>query len=168
VVLVTANSFVLETAEERARFLSKVIPEPNTGCWLWLGSLSEGGYGSLKLRKNTRTAHKVMYVTEYGAVPPGQYVCHRCDMPACVNPRHLYAGTPKENSADRDRKGRSNVGPHPGQNLRGDRNGNAKLSDKAVVKLRALHSAGATYRDLQLLFSISRSQVKNIISGRQR
>jgi hypothetical protein len=89
------------------RFMTLVEPEPNTGCWLWTRSLRPGcGYGQLKEGGRMRFAHRVAYELFVGPIGHGLYVCHRCDVKVCVNPDHLFLGTPKDNAQDMIRKGR--------------------------------------------------------------
>ena len=93
------------------KFHEKYIPEPNSGCWLWLGSVTKG-YGKMgvKIERNlfsTMYAHQVSYVLHKGEIPHGMSVCHTCDTPICVNPDHLWLGTTKDNLQDMKRKDRS-------------------------------------------------------------
>lgn len=81
-------------------------PEPNTGCWLWTGSVSTTGYGRLSVRTIWRKAHRVSWIVHHGPIAKGLRVCHKCDQPLCVNPAHLFVGTQGDNMRDRDRKGR--------------------------------------------------------------
>lgn len=92
------------------------IPEPNSGCWLWTGAYSDGGYGLLDAkiagRRETR-AHRVSYHAFVGPIPVGLFICHRCDVPCCVNPDHLFLGTPLDNTRDMIRKGRGDFRGRP-------------------------------------------------------
>jgi hypothetical protein len=89
------------------------IPEPNTGCWLWLGHMHRGGYGQLTRNNRTLKAHRVAYEDAHGLIPDGALVCHHCDTPLCVNPEHLYVGTWQSNMDDRVKRGRWKGGRKP-------------------------------------------------------
>lgn len=88
--------------------MAKVVPEPNTGCWLWTGEVTVSGYGQFwdKLQKKTVRSHRWIYKKVVGDTEDGMYICHKCDVPACVNPAHLFQGTPKDNMVDCSIKGR--------------------------------------------------------------
>lgn len=86
------------------------IPEPNTGCMLWLGYACQQGYGRVSVRgKRNRscTAHRAAYECANGAFDESLTVCHRCDTPLCVNPDHLFLGTQRDNLSDMRAKGRA-------------------------------------------------------------
>lgn len=88
------------------RFMDKVIPEPNSGCWIWLGATNHAGYGTFYDGRKFVRAHKFSYETFVGAVPDGFILRHRCDLPPCVNPDHLLTGTQLDNIHDAIERGR--------------------------------------------------------------
>lgn len=77
-----------------------VIPEPNSGCWLWARDLTESGYGLLPKHHPHRRAHRASWIFYRGPVPSGMSVLHRCDVRCCINPDHLYLGDLKRNARD--------------------------------------------------------------------
>jgi hypothetical protein len=83
------------------------------GCWEWIGTKCLSGYGRIKTNYKRISAHRFMWELRNGPIPKlensyhGICVLHRCDNPSCVNPDHLFLGTNRDNSIDRDKKGRN-------------------------------------------------------------
>ncbi len=110
---------------------------------MWKGYKRPGGYGEAyfgsKPNRERILAHRLAYEVERGD-PGDRLVCHSCDNPSCVNPRHLFLGTIQDNIRDRDIKGRQ---------ARGERNGPAKLTEQEVRAIRnderPLAAIGADY-----------------------
>lgn len=144
---------------EAVRFWRFVSPCPNTGCWFWVGAYQRKGYGHIgragKGNGNV-TATRLSYSIHYGD-PGDKFVCHRCDNPTCVNPDHLFLGTNADNMRDCALKGRARGPGHIGS-----RHGNAKLTERDVLAIRASSLTGVA---LAARYGVSTSLISNIKRG---
>ena len=128
-------------------------------CWLWTGHISENGYGIASIRGKGYKAHRVSYLIEHGRIDNDRLVLHRCDVRACVNPAHLFLGTPKDNSQDAVRKGRN-------AKLYGERNGKAKLTRADVLAIRRMCRRGGVYqKTVAKQFGVSEATVSYVVNG---
>lgn len=122
------------------RFGLQWMPEPNSGCWLWCGTMADTGYGKLYAFGQTKaSAHRVSHILHIGPIPAGMMVLHRCDVRLCVNPAHLFVGTAGDNTKDMLAKSRHRTRPN-----RGVANHNAKLNERDVMMIRASSENGIT------------------------
>lgn len=142
-----------------SKFLSNCFPEPMSGCWLWTGAVESDAkpYGMISHQGRWLRASRVSFKLYNGDLPDGMYACHRCDNPNCVNPDHLFPGSPADNSADMVSKGRSGFG---------EKNTSAKLREQDVVTIRTLLANGVSKREIARNFDISPRLVRMIHSGR--
>lgn len=120
------------------RIANKIKVDDRTGCWLWLGNKSGKGYGRIFWKGKVARAHRVIYEIVKSPIPSGLLICHHCDVPACVNPEHLYAGTHVQNQRDKINRGRWRGCPKgKGQKRPGSLNPFSKLTEDDVRAIRA-------------------------------
>lgn len=147
------------TTHTEESLFSLCLPEPNTGCWYFMGPVNKGGYGTVRMAGRNMNAHRAMWIAVHWNEPTGLDVCHRCDVRLCVNPAHLFLGTRKENLADMDRKGRR-VPP------RGIRSATAKLTEEQVRSIWADIMRGDRLLDIGPRYGISHITVSSIKNRR--
>lgn len=133
-----------------------MIPEPNTGCWLWLGETKGGGYPVIRERKTRKhvLVTRIILAMREGPLPSNIFACHKCDNPPCINPEHLFAGTNQDNVIDSVKKRRHwqskktecvNGHPYVSQNVRIDLHGKRVcLACKEQRALKAKTSSRGT------------------------
>lgn len=137
------------------------IPEPNSGCWIWLGRVEirrgQYRYGRVKINRKHYMAHRVFWEQKNGQIPDGMFVLHRCDNMPCVNPDHLFLGTQADNQADMVSKGRSHKRP-------GEKHPGAILTAKKVLAIRA---DSRTNKEIAKKYGVSKSAI-TLIKKRKR
>jgi len=88
--------FMIKKTPEQ-RFFSKIKINEKTGCWMWQGGTSDGGYGRFWLNGRYELPHRFIYELFIDNIPDGLNIDHLCGNPGCVNPHHLEPVTQKEN-----------------------------------------------------------------------
>lgn len=136
-----------------ARIEALCIPVPWSGCWLFTGRLSKKGYPMIG--RSTR-AHRAMLSNKLKRpLQRSELACHECDVRACCNPEHLFAGTNQENVADKCAKGRQ-----------GRVHGPRKLRDRRqAAAIRRSRRCGVSVRALADRYGLSERQVERICAG---
>lgn len=115
------------------RFEEKFVPEPNTGCWLWIRRCNKAGYGKFSINSNPVYAHRFSFEMYKHKIPNtgnklDTCICHTCDTPSCVNPNHLFLGTHRENMRDAIQKNR--------KGYKGEKHFGHRLTDIQVLLIR--------------------------------
>lgn len=142
------------------RFMSYVsIPENKNDCWIWIGGKVPNGYGKFYIKDETLLAHRVSFELFVGNIPKNMYVLHQCDTPACVNPFHLFLGTPQDNMTDKIKKGRQVY-------VKGENHGNHKLTEQDIYKIREMIECGYTNKEIADMFEVNRNTISSIRTNR--
>lgn len=127
-----------------------------SGCWIWTAGSNSRGYGRIYYKGRQWGAHRAYYDALVGEIPTGLVVCHRCDVPSCVNPDHLFLGTASENMRDMVKKGRR-------KSTKGVRHGQAKLTELQVI---SIYLSDEATKDLAQKYGVAPSQISSIRHGR--
>lgn len=122
-------------------------------CWDWQGSVLFNGYGRYRRRWYT---HRYAYEETHGEIPAGKHILHKCDRPICVNPQHLYAGTPADNARDMVSRRRHRMGSQKAM---------AKLTEADVPEIRRRLAAGETQKAIAADYGIHRVTLGKLARG---
>lgn len=143
------------------------------GCIVWLKFKDRGGYGFASHKNKVVRAHRLAWEFVNGKIPNGLLVCHSCDNPSCVNPKHLFLGTHKDNRADCLKKMRQAKGDTAGPRLhpeayvntrsRGSSHYNAKLREQDILKIR---THAGSYQHIANIFGVSKSLIYQICKNK--
>lgn len=141
--------------DAKDRLLKKVYFTDN--CWIWMGGRNNKGYGYFYYRGVHMNVHRASYQIFNETILGDLHVLHKCNNPTCVNPKHLYAGTHKDNMRDLANSDRA---------VRGETHPQAKLNYKKVALIRLLSKQGLSQSVLSQRFSIHQSQISRIVHNR--
>ena len=122
---------------------------PFTDCHIWVGAISNSGYGQATVKNKNMLAHRASYEIYKGKIPDGKIVLHRCDNPLCVNPDHLTTGSHSDNTIDKLNKRRGGV---------------AKIDILDVPKIRTEYVNGKNTVKLAKEYNVSPATISNIIN----
>jgi hypothetical protein len=133
---------------DECRFWSYV--NRTDGCWEWAGGRLATGYGYFRLKGRPVTAHRFAWYLAHGNIPPGAFVCHRCDNRKCANPEHLFLGSHLDNMADVVARKR-----HVGR----------RTTIHQVISVKKLRKAGSTYASISQQTGVAMDAVIKICHG---
>lgn len=143
---------VYERKPLEARFLEKV-KMMESGCHEWQSTLHRDGYGKFWLETGQVQAHRVAYQIHKGEIPDDKWVLHTCDNRKCVNPEHLYLGTPKQNAKDMHDRARFV--------------GRTKYGIEIVEKAKAMYAEGLSQQSIADELGIHQTTISKFIRGAQ-
>lgn len=137
------------------RFFAKI--KKTKQCWIWTAGRCDYApiqYGCFKVNHRMCRAHTVSWIM-FNKKLPKLCILHTCDNSLCVNPKHLYEGTRKDNARDRERR-------HRGNHARGVDNGQVKLTEKDVRDIRRLANKH-TQQYLSDIYGVNQPNISRII-----
>lgn len=133
-------------------------------CWEWKLYKRPNGYAYFSINRSDYGAHRVAYSinSPISKDDMDKNVCHSCDNPSCVNPKHLWLGTQLENIKDRDSKGRRHT-------VKGEQNGHAKLTEEQVLEIRKVYiprHKDFSQRALARKYGLIQASIRDILIGK--
>lgn len=164
------------TDKQLGYFWRKVDVRGDDECWEWTGCKNKQGYGNFYINRKLLRPHRFSWIIHFGDIPQGEgyhgiCVCHKCDNPGCVNPRHLWLGTNMDNQVDSIKKGRHGHGHgknYKKPNLSGEKNHQHKLTETEVLEIRDIYSTGLYYqKTLALKYNVWQSTIWAIVNRKR-
>lgn len=159
---IRSDSYKLLSKEEKLNklkmlFNKHTIKGLDSECWIWEGSFNTSGYGCLEWNGGKYiSAHRASYLIHFNDLPSNLSICHKCDNPTCVNPSHLFLGTPKDNAQDRDKKGRLKTLKHDSHPMR-------KITMEIAKEIRELIKTNKYHlREISEKYNLSKTNILHI------
>jgi hypothetical protein len=155
------------TKKAYERFRVKYIKDHETKCWNWISAFDKDGYGLFWVDSKQRAvrAHRISFMRykKLTSLQPDQYICHHCDNPRCINPKHLYLGDVLTNNQDCTKRGR-HINNFPVRC--GELNGRARLTQLQVEDIRITFlTEKISKAKLARQYNVGESTIRHIIQG---
>lgn len=142
------NTVEIKKQSALKRLLSKTNKKKL--CWDYTGNIGANGYGQFWMNNKNYSAHRASFLLLKGTIPYGKHVCHTCDNKKCINPDHLFLGTPKENNDNKIVKGRQYIQKR-------------KLSIHQIKNIHKLNNLGIDQRTIAKKYNIHQKTVFRFI-----
>ena len=136
-------------------FEAKFLKGNDSECWNWAAH-TNNGYGQLTFRGKVYVASRISYEVYVAPLKNELHICHKCYNPLCVNPKHLFAGSVKDNMRDMVNKNRS---------AKGSRHSQAKLNESSVKEIKKLLKQNLSHSKIAELFDVKREAISKINQG---
>lgn len=142
-----------------AGLMARAIPVPFSGCFLWEGRLTKYGYAEVGEKDYRHRVHRLIMSHILGRIlSKDEIVCHKCDIPSCINPNHLYVGTTQDNVRDCISRGRKHL-------PKGELHGMAKLTDEAVREIKSFPRGKVNRKMLAEKFGVAEQTISAVRHG---
>ena len=129
----------------------RAICDLKTGCWS-CSCYQKRGYGWVSIGGRSWFAHRVVWTAKNGEPPPDKWLLHKCDNRSCINPDHLYMGTPRQNNLDVLTRNRRT----------------SKLSYEIAATIRSLYATGKyAQQELGNMFGVTQTAIGHVVLGKQ-
>jgi hypothetical protein len=147
---------VSEQPTREQQFLNKATPGPyhellKSNCLEMPTARQICRYNNL-----STSAHRISYIIQYGSIPDGMFVLHKCDNAKCINYEHLELGDHKQNMKDRQDRNRTATG---------SRHGMCKLTEEDAIYIK-INPDKKTSTELAKEFNTTNSNISNIQLGK--
>lgn len=140
---------------DNERFDAATMPLPESGCLIWMNRCDRDGYGLFTVTSGSIRAHRFAWMRVYGEIPEGMFICHKCDVPGCVNIDHLYLGTATDNNRDTVRRGRYVA-------QCGEKAHSSKLTTAQVIEIRKRVDAGEVHHRIAKDYGVAQNCISRI------
>lgn len=154
-----------EIIEATKAKLARYTKLTDSGCMEWQRGLNMHGYGETSVCNGKIKAHRLSWALANGRMPfIGMEICHTCDNRKCINPEHLFEGTPKDNQQDSIKKSRKVYFGHA--NVDSEKTWNCKWTWADIRSMRSDYAAGVDPKEIAHKYGMKRGYLRKIIANK--